>query len=393
MSKLCSRATLTVVAVALAMSAGHALAGEGVKVFSDEAGDSISLFGIIDAGILTQTHSTNANGTDAGNVTRMAENGLRQSVWGIKGLSQDLGIGGHTQAFFNLESHIDPPTGLLHGTGDVVDQSTPLFRRQSNVGATGDWGTLIVGRQYGPALLADLNTEPRYFKEQFSNLYAWAYGQIATNNASIIPQNRNTNNDVGIFFENAVQYRKSLGPVTVGILYSFGGTNNGFSYNNASAIGIEYKGPVIVSGSYQQMKDQNTGVTDVTHWSLGLAVPYHDFTFKTLFLQAINRDSSDGRDFAKVNSWGLGTDWKWSSRNTATVAYYHNRDKLHSGDFTHDVVVSNDFVMTKWITAYIQYAYVDAGPSASILTSIVAAGVPQQNAKTSLLMTGLNFSF
>ena len=377
----------------LAGASGLSHAGDGVKIFSDADGDSISFFGIIDAGILYQSNSTKADGSHGGSETGMAANGLRQSVWGFKGLSSDLAIGGNTKAFFNLESHIDPPTGLLHGTGDVVDQPTPLFRRQANVGLTGDWGALIVGRQYGPSLLADLDTEPRYFKEQFSNLYAWAYGKIATNNATIIPTNRNTNNDVGIFFENALQYRNTWGPVTVGVLYSLGGTNNSFSYNSAYAIGAEYKGPVIVSGSFQEMKDANTGRTDVEHWSLGFAVPYHAFTFKTLFLQAENNIAATGTDYARVDSWGVGTDWHWSTRNTATVALYYNHDMLHSGDETHDIVISDDFAMTKWITAYFDYVYVAAGPTASILTSIVAAGVPQQNANTSLVMVGLNFSF
>jgi hypothetical protein len=383
-----------VVAVALAFAAaGPAMAGAGVKVFGDDKGDSISLFGIIDAGVLTQNNSTNANGTPGGGITQEASNGLRQSVWGIKGGSGDLGIGGNSTAFFNLESHFDTATGLLHGTGDVADQSTPLFRRQANVGLTGDWGTLILGRQYGPALLADLNTEPRYFKEQFSNLYAWAYGQLNTNGAAGAGTNRNTNNDVGIFFENAVQYRNTWGPVTLGVMYSFGGTNNGFSYNSAKAVGLEYKGPLIVSGSYQDMKDDVTGKTDVRHTSLGAAYPWNDFTFKALYMQAVNNDANTGNQIANVNSWGVGSDWRWNARNTATLAFYYNHDKDHSGDSTRDIVLSDDFAMNSWVTAYFQYAYVNAGSTATLLTSIVAAGVPQQNAKTSLLNIGLNFSF
>jgi hypothetical protein len=70
---------------------------------------------------------------------------------------------------------------------------------------------VTVGRQYGPALLAHIGTEPRAFKEQFSNLYAWAYGQLFTT-----PMRRaaiaTPNNDVGIFFSNAVQYRHTVGP-------------------------------------------------------------------------------------------------------------------------------------------------------------------------------------
>ncbi|NNM62786.1 MAG: porin [Steroidobacteraceae bacterium] len=380
-------------AALLTVAAQPVLAGNGVKVFSDSAGDSISLFGIIDVGVLYQSNSTSTVGTNHGSIVRLAENGLRESEWGIKGSSGDLGIGGHTTAFFNLESHFDTTTGQLHGTGDVVSQATPLFRRQSNVGLSGDWGTIIAGRQYGPALLADVDTEPRAFKENFSNLYAWAYDTLATNNASILPQNINTNNDVGIFFENALQYRNTWGPVTIGVMHSFGGTNQGWKYNSADAVGVEYKGPVIFSGSYQQMIDQVTGQADVKQWSGGFAVPYKKFTFHTLFIRAIDNYAATGSAYARIDSLGAGVDWQWSKRNSATLAYYYNHDRLHGGDYTHDVVLSDDFHMTSWLTAYVDLAYVNQGPTATILTTIVADAYVQPGMNTTYAMTGLNFSF
>jgi predicted porin len=75
------------------------------------------------------------------------------------------------------------------------------------------------GRQYGPALLAHIGTEPRAFKEQFSNLYAWAYNQYQAT-AGAPGTDRNTNNDVGIFFSNAIQYRNTVGPFSFGVLWS-----------------------------------------------------------------------------------------------------------------------------------------------------------------------------
>lgn len=365
-----------------------------VKVYSDDKGDSISLFGIIDNGILTQSKSVKADGSAGGTQTGDATSGLRQSVWGIKGTAGDLGIGGNTTAFFNLESHFDTTTGQVHGTGDAAPTNTILFRRQANVGVTGDWGTLIMGRQYGPALLANLNTEPRYFKENFSNLYAWAYDQLGTIGAAgnTTGTARNTNNDVGIFFSNAVQYRNSWGPVTVGVLYAFGGQPDSMDNNSVIALGAEYKGPVIISGSYEEMKDQQTSQTVVEHGAIGFAVPWGDYTFKSLFLNAKNRDNL-GNTIAEVDSDGVGVDWHWSPRNTATLAYYSNRNKTTSGDSTRDVVLSNDFKMNGWVTLYTTLAYVDAGPAAGLLTSIVAGADYPANAKTTFLNVGLNLAF
>ena len=177
------------------------------------AQSSVQVFGIIDAGILSQTNTA----TSKKSQTRLETSGIRQSVWGLKG-SEDLGNG--LKAFFNLESHFDTDNGKIHSTGDSNQTGTILFRRQANVGLSGDWGSVILGRQYGPALLAHIGTEPRAFKEQFSNLYAWRLQPVSDSFAG--PGAAGNTNDVGIFMSNAVQYRNTFGPVTIGVLYAFG---------------------------------------------------------------------------------------------------------------------------------------------------------------------------
>ena len=157
--KLTMRAPRALAAAALAMLPGLAAAQSSVQIF-----------GIIDAGVLAQNKSPGGD-----SLTRVETSGLRQSVWGFKG-TEDLGNG--LKAFFNLESHFDTDTGALHPSGDSPGSGTILFRRQANVGLSGDWGSITIGRQYGPALLAHIGTEPRAMKEQFSNLYAWAYNQL-----------------------------------------------------------------------------------------------------------------------------------------------------------------------------------------------------------------------
>ena len=131
----------------------------------------------------------------------------------------------------------------------------------------------------------------------------------------------NTNNDVGIFMKNAVQYRNKIGPVDFGVLYSFGEKSGNTSDNSILAIGGAYTGPVTVSLSYEFMKDQATGNKNVEHTGVGFAVPFGDFTFKSNYLNAKN-SGSDGVRTSEVDSWGLGTDYRWSPTNIATVAYY-----------------------------------------------------------------------
>lgn len=361
-------------------------------VFSANAGmaiaqSNVQIFGIIDTGILYQSKSPGNGGSQ----TQMATSGLRQTVLGFKGTEQlDNGL----KAFFNLESHFDTNNGALHGTGDAPGAGTVLFRRQANVGLSGNFGTFIFGRQYGPALLAHLGTEPRAFKEQFSNLYAWAYNQYAaTASGAAGLTNRNTNNDVGIFFNNAIHYRNKVGPVDFGILYSLGGVADSTSKNSALALGANYTGPFTLSGSYQEMKDQTSGVTLVKHSGLGFAVPISVLTFKANFLEGKNYNGISGAEVSKVHGLSMGIDYKWHPANSLTLAYYDNKDKDNNLDHTKNVVISNDYSLSKRTTIYTQWAYVDAKAMATIKTSIVAAGIPAQGEKTSLLNVGINHTF
>ena len=351
---------------------------------ADVSGTKISIFGIIDAGFLYQSKSD----PDGDSKTSMETSGLRQSVLGFKG-DRDLGNG--MNAFFNLEMHFDTDNGEFHGTGDASGSGRILWRRQANVGLSGDWGSVTIGRQYGPALLAHIGTEPRAFKEQFSNLYAWAYNQFAAT-AGAVGTERNTNNDVGIFFSNSIQYRNTVGPISFGVLYALGEQPDTNTDNSVWAVGAAYNGPVTVSASYQVMKDQATGNDNVKHAGLGIAVPFGDLTFKANYLNAKN-ETRDGDEVSNVDAIGVGVDYRWNEKNTATVAFYRNKDDENDDDETNNLVVSNDYAVRPDTTIYTQLAYVDAGDAATIKTSIVAAGVPAVGEKTLLVNVGINFAF
>ncbi len=348
------------------------------------AENNVSIYGIIDAGLLYQS-KTDPTGQSK---TSMETSGLRQTILGFKG-DRDLGKG--LEGFFNLEAHFDTNNGQFHGTGDAQGNGTPFFRRQANLGLRGDWGSVTFGRQYGPALLAHIATEPRAFKEQFSNLYAWAYNQYAAT-AGAPGTERNTNNDVGIFFSNAIQYRNTVGPVSFGVLWSPGGKAGSMDKNTVLAAGASYTGPVILSASYQVIKDEATANDNVKHGGLGIAVPFGDFTFKANYLNAKNQLNT-GANVSNVNAIGVGMDWKWNPQHTATIAYYDNKDTRNDKDHTRNLVLSNDYALRADTTIYVQMAVVDADSAATIKTSIVAAGVPSVGATTTLLNAGINFTF
>jgi len=364
-------------------------------VIAETESTKISMFGILDVGLLYQSNPS-VEGEE--NLT-METSGLRQTVFGFKGTRQ---LEGSTSIFFNLEAHFDLDSGMFHGTGDAsgdLDDGSGnvLFRRQANIGLTGDWGTVIAGRQYGPALLAHLGTEPRIFKEQFSNLYSWAYSQLFTTiNDDGTDAGRNTNNDVGIFFKNAIQYRNSINGLDFGVMYSFGGQEGSSKNGDVIALGAAYgTGPVTLSGSYQVMSDQNTGQDVVESMGFGAAYKIGNVNLKVNFLNTENNDSL-GTEVLDVDSLGYGLDYKWSDKNSMTVAYYINEDNTPVEEAkTKSFVISNEYTMGDSTTLYTAMAYVDSdemGTLSQYATSIVAAPAPAGE-KTTLINIGINFAF
>lgn len=356
----------------------------------------LSMYGILDIGVLAQDNVT-TNGSEK---LGIETSGLRQTVIGFKG---SRGLDNDMEAFFNLEAHFDLDTGMLHASGDTTTADADdgsgrlLFRRQANLGLTGDWGTIIAGRQYGPALLAHLATEPRIFKEQFSNLYAWAYSQYfsTVNNAG--SGGRNANNDVGIFFKNAIQYRNNINGLDFGVLYSFGGQEGSQKDGDVIAIGASYAtGPLALSGSFQNMRDQQTGEDVVTSWATGAAYNLGDLTFKINYMNTENNDQN-GNEILDLDALGMGVDWKWAAKHTATVAYYINEDNAPTTSAeTKSLVLSNEYTMGDSTILYAQMAYVDSDAGMSTVsqyaTSIVAAPAPVGE-KTTLVNIGVNFAF
>ncbi|GEM_PF-358935 len=365
-------------------------------LIGEAGGTQLSMFGILDVGILYQDKVS----TDGDEKLGMETSGLRQTVIGFKGLRP---LDNGWNAFFNLEAHFDLDTGMFHGTGDAAtdaDDSSGrlLFRRQANLGLSGDWGTVIMGRQYGPALLAHLGTEPRIFKEQFSNLYAWAYSQLFTTvGAAADETGRNANNDVGIFFKNAVQYRNTVGGLDFGILYSFGGQEGSQKDGDVIALGAAYNtGPLTLSGSYQNMKDQQTSEDVVESWAVGAGYKIGDVTLKANFMNTENNDSN-GNEVLDLDALGLGIDYQWSTKNTATVAYYINEDNTPAESAeTKSLIISNEYTMGPSTVLYAALAYVDADDDMGVIsqyaTSVVATPAPVGE-KTTLINVGINFAF
>lgn len=100
------------------------------------AQSSVTLYGLVDAGI---TYTNNAtSGTGHGALVQFTSGSSQGDRWGLTG-KEDLG--GGLKAIFTLESGFQLSNGALA-------QSGLLFNRAAFVGLDGRFGTLTLGRQY-----------------------------------------------------------------------------------------------------------------------------------------------------------------------------------------------------------------------------------------------------
>jgi predicted porin len=358
----------------------------GCAAGTASAQSSVTLYGTIDDGIIYQNHSA----SDKGSQVQMATGGQAPSIWGLRG-SEDLGGGMKTT--FDLEGWYASNSGaMMQGPG----YTSAIFARQANVGLSTQWGSLTLGRQYSPSLLATITTEPRSFSENLSNLYTWAYNQLASP-GNALGAGTSPDNEVGVFIGNALQYSNTLGPVWLGAAYSFGGQAGTMKNGSEVSLGVTYTGPVTASASYQTIADSVTGANVSRLWSVGVAVPYGPVTGKLNYLSVIDR-SIDGPDISDVRSISPGIDFQWSPVNTATLAGYYNTYSGGHNSTTRSLVLSNDYRLSKRTTLYAQVAYVDAGavgtldPLEALKTSIVDGGTAP-GAKTVLANVGITHHF
>ena len=346
----------------LALSAGMA-----------QAQNSVTIYGIVDAGI-QYTDKVNAAGAS---LTELNNGGRLPSIWGFKG-SEDLG--GGMKASFNLEGDFDSGNGAANrGGGTGLDRAP--FSRQANVGLSGDFGSILLGRQYSVALLADLAVDPRGFKESLSSLSTYALTQVEINGS----------NTLGIFTSNAVSYSNAFGPVKVGLMYGFGEQAGDVEKARTMAIGVTYTGAVIVSGSYKEINASANKNFGTERLSLGIAVPMGNLTFKGYY--ANSTQNAAAGEVSEIDNYAVGVDYKWNAQNTLTVAYYEGDEKKAVGDGkTSNIILSNDYALSKRTTVYAQYAYIDRGIAAPGGTT-VNFGASAAGEKASILGVGITHTF
>ena len=213
------------------------------------AQSSVTLYGIIDAGISYTHNVVNSSGGNASSQIGLTDGTMSNDRWGLKG-TEDLG--GGLQTVFQLENGFDVKNGTL-------GQSNREFGRQAFVGlSSATMGTVTVGRQYDPLVdMVQPLTEDNYFGSIFGTP-----GDV-------------DNYDDNFRVDNSIKYvTPSYSGLQFEGMYAFGGVAGSTSAGESYSAAASYtNGGLGLAGGYFYTKTQSaTGFTSTADLNADSAI-------------------------------------------------------------------------------------------------------------------------
>jgi predicted porin len=260
------------------------------------AQSSVTLYGIVDIGILSQTLKSGDNfpPSQTKNNTGMASGQQSGSRWGLKGV-EDLGNG--LSANFVYESSVSANTGSSTG-----------FTRQSTLGVSSkSWGSVDLGRRTSPGTVAFSGIDP------FGNGFGTAaldssMGMTFARYSNMIMYSTPNLNG----FSGNIGYSFDAGSTNVGQVPNPSSFDNKFDRYNSTAstrafgLGLRYgNGPLVVAGTYDAIMPPT--------WAQGASVA--------------------SQNSSTVKQWNLGATYDFKVVK-AHVAYGQNIDGILEGTNT-----------------------------------------------------------
>ena len=242
-----------------------ALAVLGAFTGLASAQSSVTIYGLVDANV------SKAIGSDDKVVGQGA-----QSRLGFRG-TEDLGNG--LKAFFNIQHRFDSGTGNAIGTPS--SGQTPFWQAEANVGLSGNFGNVRVGRNYTEAFYQQVSVDPWGF-DTVGNIKAFLVGGAGTTTTSSTLVS-NASSIAGDRANNAISYWITQSGFTFGAQIAEANDNAGVGANQATPGGVGQKrpsslrlqyaaGPIAAGISYDNPSDNDDNWTLVNgSYNLGVA--------------------------------------------------------------------------------------------------------------------------
>ncbi|WP_144110250.1 porin [Paraburkholderia sp. BCC1886] len=294
---------VSTLALACALTTGYAHA----QVADSDNGNSVTLFGLLDAGILYVPNQ-------AGHGTTAADSGMMApDLFGVTGTEN---LGGGTRAIFKLVSQFN----LTNGT--TIPGPGTLFSREAYVGLQNPrYGTLTLGDQYDVMTDELLSFDASLY---FGTFYDARQGPFA---ALRIPNNPSGSSDFdhvsgSMRISNAVKYKT---PVSDGLsltaLYGFGDVAGSISADSTYGFGADYSnGPIAIGAAYSESKyaELNNGHDGIRTFGMGA---HYAFSHLTVYLLYTNTRNTLTR--AAVNVYEVSESYRMSPVLTFGASYQY----------------------------------------------------------------------
>ena len=313
-----------------------------VAGFANAETTNVTVYGIVDVGVLNASHVGAANG----NATQMLSSPMDTSRLGFTG-TEDLGNG--LKAGFNLESQINPNDGT-QGTSASSGATNGTFARAANVFVDSGVGKFTIGRQPNAAFQAFNVADVRGGKNYGSSLTFWNDG--STFGGTSIAKTGINSYTGSTFFSNAFRYdtptfsglRGSVQFVTGGVAGS-GSLGDTSASNKKVVTAIYENGPAQLTAGVVQ----STSSASETN---GKAVTYGgNYTLGKLKLASgwtkFENPAGAGAANTEFSLKQVSARYEVSSKLAVSTGFYSLADKINGANGSKLTSLVADYELSK----------------------------------------------
>ena len=355
------------------------------------AQSSVTLYGVLDSGLLYQSTSAasfSPKALNTGKVYAFRDGGIYSSNWGLRG-TEDIGDG--YKVNFKLQGAFNSGTGKL-GLANAPGAAA-VFNQWTTVGVSGPFGTFDVGRQIAPMIYAMFDTDVRGGQYFGSILISW----IGMNQAAGWPGS-STNGPIGALEDdNALVYQspKFYG-VSLALEYAPGGVAGQFQGGTRESAVLKYSNYGLnLAAVYYNGHDTNPSATTVPSglnnnrfYYLGAMYTFHDFSVSTSYSIGKNPANSGLVNFEMVSA-GLG--YRFTPAFTVTSGFYYLNDRNNSANHSGEFAVGAEYSLSKSTLVYAQVGYVN---NKGTMNQTIVYGQPvAPGVSTTAAMIGIRHRF
>jgi len=324
------------------------------------AQSSVTLYGVIDAGVEYSNHAQPSSSSH--DVVRLNSGGMSGSRWGLRGVED---LGGGLKGVFVLESGFSVDTG-------TSGQSSRLFGRQAFVGLSSQYGQLTLGRHQTPFYDFGLNYDPMAIASNYSiTAQAPEFQQRA---------------------DNSLKYIGTYGGLTGALLYSFG-QNTGaggagevpgnYHLGREMSASLSYTGGPFSVGAIYDETNVGTLANDSAKirrasvagtYAFGPAKVFAGYRYAHALGGAVLPGATlAGQALPQANVnvsnlYWLGMGYQLTPALSLTGAAYY-QDFRNTGSDPWEFVVSTDYAFSKRTDAYFNMAYTKNKSGSTLGTS------------------------